>query len=250
MKCLAFKVITMNTGIDRKKFLSTIALISLLITSAYAQFERTAGKVVTDRQPGGIIETWNLEKAKEVEGSFFMNENWYVGSINLYDGRVLENIPLKYNLRDDFLHILDENGENRIMRTNKIKSFRWFNLENKENEEFSNSSDYDIHDTPLTGVVKVLVEGKCDLLLHKNLILQKGTYSVVHDAGQKYDEYIINEDFYVDKDDHLQIVKNKKTVLNIFEEEREKLKSYIKENRINVKKEEGLIAVVNYYNSL
>jgi hypothetical protein len=79
----------------------------------------------------------------------------------------------------------------------------------------------------------------------------KGTYSVVHDAGQKNDEYTTKEEYYISKNGNLFKVKNKKSVLAVFEEEkRYELEQFIKDNRLNIKKQEDLMQLVEYYNSL
>ena len=216
-----------------------------------AQFERTAGKIVADNQPGGIIETWDLERSSILEGSFFINDNWYVGDVKLYDGRELENVPLKYNLRDDFLHILDNYNEVAgVIKLAKIATFEWFNMEEKKNKRYVNCLDYKVNDTHLTGVAEILIEGKADLLIYKELDLLKGNYSLIHDAGQKNDEYVINDHYYICIDETMHHIKNKKSLLGIFESHQEKMDQFIKANHLRAKNENDLQEIVNYYNSL
>jgi len=217
----------------------------------FAQFERTAGKIVADKQPGGIIEAWDLERSNILEGSFFINDNWYVGDVKLYDGRELENMPLKYNLRDDFLHILDNNNEMvGVIKLDKIAAFEWFNMEEKKNKRYVNCLDYKVNDTHLIGVAEILIDGKADLLIYKELDLLKGNYSLIHDAGQKNDEYVINDHYYICIDETMHHIKNKKSLLGIFEPYQEKMDQFIKANHLRAKNENDLQEIVNYYNSL
>jgi len=228
----------------------TVFLWAGIFPGLQAQFERTAGKIITDKKPGGIIETWNLEKSGIVEGNFFINKDWYIGDVRLYDERILEKVPLKYNLRDDLLHILDENRETRVINFDKIAQFEWFNFEEKNNNHFVNCMDLNVDDTPLVGMAELVVEGKASLLVYRDLEIQKGMYSVIHDAGNKNDEYQINEHHYIDLNDHRYLIKNKKSIEGIFGGRQEAIEKFIKANHFNVKKKDHLSEIVHYYNSL
>jgi hypothetical protein len=234
----------------RKISYNLMILIFCCLTGLKAQFERTAGKIVADKQPGGIIETWDLEKTDIVEGNFFIHEDWFVGDVQLYDGRVLNSVPLKYNLRDDLLHILDENKEVRVINVAKIAGFEWFNFQEKRNDRYVNCLDYEINDSRLFGVARLLVEGKADLLLYRMLEIQKGMYSVIHDVGQKQDEYKINEYHYICVNDEIYQIKNKKSLEGVFGKHQQKMEKFIKANRYKIKNEEHLSEIVRYYNSL
>jgi hypothetical protein len=228
----------------------TVFLLAGIFSGLQAQFERTAGKIVSDKKPGGIIETWNLEKSNIVEGNFFINKDWYIGDVQLYDGRKLEKVPLKYNLRDDLLHILDETRETRVIKFDKIAQFEWFNFEEKNNNHFVNCMDLNKNDTPLVGMAELVVEGKANLLVYRELEIQKGMYSVIHDAGNKNDEYKIYEKHYIDLNDHRYLVKNKKSIEGIFGKHLEAIEKFIKANHFNVKNKDHLSEIVHYYNSL
>lgn len=235
---------------QKKVIYVVVFLMTGLLSGLQAQFERTAGKIVTDKKPGGIIETWNLEKSSVVKGNFFINEDWYIGDVQLYDGRTLEKVPLKYNLRDDLLHILDENRETRVIRLDKIARFEWFNVEEKHNNHFVNCMDFKVENTPLTGMAELAVEGKADLLVYRELEIQKGMYSVTHDAGNKNDEYKINEKHYIDLNGRGYLIKNKKSIEGLFGTYQEAVEKFIKANHFNVRRKNHLSEIVLYYNSL
>jgi len=225
-------------------------LILFYVTNLQAQFERSAGKIMADKKAGGIIETWNLEKSNIVAGSFFINQDWYIGDVRLTDGRALTKVPLKYNLRDNLLHILDGNNEIRVINSAKIAEFEWFNFEDKKNNRYVNCNDYQVNHFGLVGVAELLVEGKANLLVYRVLEIQKGMYSVIHDAGQKNDEYIINENHYISLGEVMYLIKNKKSLEGIFKEQQAQMEKFIKANHFKVKNEEHLSEIVRYYNSL
>lgn len=218
--------------------------------NAYSQINTNQGRIIAADNPGGIIEAYELEKSDVVEGSFFINDYWLVGSALLYDGRAFSNNPLKYNLRDDYLVILDDYEVSRSLRFDKIKNFEWFDIELKKNVFFVNCFEFDTESTPLTGFAEVLVEGKVDLLLYRNLNLVKGNYSITHDAGQLNDEYTIEEQFYLNIENSLYPVKKKKSLLPHLEDKQPEIEKFVKSNHLRYNDREGMIKIINYYNSL
>jgi len=218
--------------------------------SSYAQFDTKQGRIIADENPGGIIEAYELEKSDVAEGSFFINDYWLVGSALLYDGRAFSNNPLKYNLRDDYLVILDNNEVSRVLRFDKIKNFEWFDIELKKNAFFINCFEFDSEGTPLIGFAEVLVEGEIDLLLYRKLNLVKGNYSITHDAGQLNDEYKIDELHYLNIENKLYLGQKKKTILPLLENKRTEVEKYVKVNHLRYNERADLIKIITYYNSL
>lgn len=229
-------------------------ILSILIfftgTYSFAQFDTKQGQIIADNNPGGIIEAYELEKSDVAEGSFFMNDYWLIGAALLYDGRVFSGSPLKYNLRDDYLVVLDDHEVSRALRFDKIKNFEWFDVDTKKNAFFVNCMEFNSDDAPLTGFAEVLVEGEIDLLLHRKLILVKGNYSITHDAGQLNDEYNIEELFYLNIEDKLVLAQKKKTILPLFEDKRTDVEKYVKGNYLRYNNREDLIKIITYYNTL
>ncbi len=232
---------------------STILLLIFFVfnlQAAFAQVERTSGKIVIEDNPGGVVETWNLSKEEDIHGSVYIDDFWNIGTIELYDGRIIKDIPLKYNLRDDRLHIKDNNEKLRILDFDKIKKFYWFNSEEKEMETFVNWLDYAYNNTSLTGFLQLLSQGSVDLYLYHNVYLQKGNYSLIHDAGRDYDEYRTEEEVYYGKNNTLyKLPKKKKRILEIFAPHQHEVKNYTKARGLNIKKIEDLAETVNFYNN-
>ncbi|MBR9997647.1 MAG: hypothetical protein KFF73_01690 [Cyclobacteriaceae bacterium] len=231
-------------------FLIICLLILIDLPQLQAQFERTAGKIVADKKPGGIIETYNLEKSDAVEGSIFINDAWYIGDVTLKDERRLEKVPLKYNLRDDLLHILDSNNVTRVIESDRINHFEWFNFKDKKNNLFVNALRYRIDEVPLTGMAEILVDGEACLLIYRKLKIQEAMYSVIHDAGQKNDEFVIHEIHYIGLGHKLFRIRSKKSLRGLFPGQEEAMESFIRVNHFNVKNADHLGLIVRQYNSL
>ena len=218
--------------------------------SLYAQFDAREGRIVNDGYPGGVIETVNLEKSSVIEGTFFINDYWSVGDVLLYNEKAIKGMPLKYNLRDEVLLLLDANQISRVLRDDEIEKFEWFDVEKKQNILFINCMNYDIEGAPLIGFFEVLNEGQVELLLYRTLILDEGYYSVTHDAGKLHDEYKKKETLYLTTDMGLLEVKGKKELYNFFGEYAEEVKQFVKNNNLRLKQTNELSRVIDYYNKL
>ncbi len=218
--------------------------------SLFAQFDKREGRVVNDGYPGGVIETVNLEKSSVIEGSFFINDDWSVGDVLLYNGKAITSMPLKYNLRDEMLLLLDANQISRVIRDDEIEKFEWFDVNKKLNVLFVNCLNYKLEGVPIIGFFEVVTEGQVDLLLYRTLILDEGYYSVTHDAGRLNDEYKIKETLYLSSDQKLFEVKGKKELFNYFGEYNEEIKQFMKNNNLGLKKTIELARVIDYYNKL
>lgn len=215
-----------------------------------AQVEDRDGLMMADSYPGGIVETRELEKSSIVEGSFFINNNWSVGNVSLYSGKAIKGMPLKYNLRDEVLLLLDENQVSRLLRDDQIEKFEWFDSEKNKNVLYTNCLDYELNGVPMVGFLEVLTAGKVDLLLYRTLTLQEGYYSVTHDAGQLNDEYKINEFFYLSSEKALFEIKNKKSLYEYAGDHSSEIKSYAKKQGLRLKDPDDLTKLINYYNSI
>ena len=235
-----------------KKIYIPVFILQLLFSyiSSMAQVEDRDGIFTTNSYPGGIVETRELEKSSVVEGSFFINNTWSVGNVILYNGKAIKGMPLKYNLRDEVLLLLDENQVSRLLRDDQIEKFEWFDSDKNKNVLFINCLDYELNGVPMVGFLELLSAGKVDLLLYRTLTLQEGYYSVTHDAGQLNDEYKINEFFYLSKEKTLFELKSKKSLYEYAGDDAGEIKSYAKKQGLRFKDPDDLTKLINYYNSI
>jgi len=103
--------------------------------------------------------------------------------------------------------------------------------------------------SPVKGYFKVIVDGKTKFLFKKR---------EEHKYGKKgafgYDAYktFISE-YYLKKDDERiahKVKKNKKSILEALSDERNKVETYTKENKLKYSSEKDLAAILAYYDSL
>ena len=236
--------------ITMKKIYIPIFMLLFSYINSVAQVEVQEGLLIADSYAGGLVETRELEKSSVVEGSFFINNNWSVGNVILYNGKAIKGMPLKYNLRDEVLLLLDKNQVSRLLRDDQIEKFEWFDSEKNKNMLFINCLEYEHNGVPMVGFLELLSTGKVDLLLYRTLMLQEGYYSVTHDAGQLNDEYKINELFYLSSEKSMFEIKNKKVLYEYTGDHAGEVKTYAKKNRLRLKDPDDLTELINYYNSI
>jgi len=235
----------------KKTFICIFVLpLLFIVQNVSAQIEERDGLFIANSYPGSAVETKELEKSLVAEGSFFINNNWLLGDVLLFDERIIEKMPLKYNLRDDQLVILDETQISRVLRFDKIDKFVWFDIDKKRNITFTNSLEFNSNGSGLVGFLEILVEGEWFLYRHYNLILTRGNYSITHDAGQLNDEYVIEENFYLGKDKTLYAANKKKEIKSLLNDKNPEVEKFIKSRNIKFNKEEDLASLIRYYNSL
>ena len=81
---------------------------------------------------------------------------------------------------------------------------------------------------------------------------READYGGAYSQDRRYDEYHDRYSYYLKTDDNeLQMLKpNKKSVLEILEDNSDELQQYIKKEKPDLKTEEGLIQVINFYDKL
>jgi len=235
-----------------KTLIQTILTTLLIIAEimAYAQSSTNHGQGIAVSNPGGILETFDLERISMDKESIFIHDHWSIGSAFLYDGNSFRKCPMKYNLLDDYLIIKDMNGISKKLLLNKIKKFQWFDIKTKKNVFYINCLEYENDNTHLSGFAELLIEGKINLLLYRNLAIVKGNYIITHDAGQRNDEYLVEEMYYVNIDNKLYPANKKKYIMHLLKDRRNEIEEFVNSNNLKYNDKEGLIRIVNFYNSL
>ena len=102
------------------------------------------------------------------------------------------------------------------------------------------------------GYFEVLEEGKCDLYRRYTCRLEEGYYNKALSAGDRSYKYVKFEHYYMSKDNEpaVKIKAKKGSLFKIMTENKDEIDIYIKENKLKLSKEEDLIKLINYYNSL
>ena len=234
-----------------KKLFVLILMFSII--SSFAQSDVQKDVILSNYSAGSsanVITEIPFQKG-ETTGSIYIAEDWYSGSLELIDGRVVANYPLKYNIRNNEIEINTEEGV-RIVNYSMIKDFAWMNT-TKGVELFQNCDSYtkNNEDLNLTGFFQVLVDGKTKLFIKSKIDLVESNYNVAMNAGSKSDKFVKKDEYYIYKDEQLhKILKSKGSVLNVLKDKKKEVKNYAKNNDLKFRVIEDLVKIIEYYNTL
>ena len=190
-----------------------------------------------------IYKSFHPEKAteyKDVEGTPYLNSEFFVGNFVLSDSSILE-IPIRYNVYSDEMQYQVE-GVNYIvgnpLAIEKVQIaesvFKYIPFINKG------------------GYFELIESGKCSLV-KKRVVKYKPAEGPKAMVGVAVPAEFIKEPavFYIiNNQSQVFKIKNKKSIIEAFQDQKQKIEDFIKTERINNIKKENLIKVVTYYNKL
>ena len=216
----------------------------VLITSSltYSQSDNDVDLLITNSSNN--ITTFD-SRSKKIVGSSYINESFSPAKINDKN----EIYAIRYNALQDKMEI-DKSGSIYNLNTNLISSIT-FNTINKTYKVYTYE---DITNNKQKGFFVVLFSGsKLSLLLQEKI-----KYIEERIAKNGYEDYTpptlkrVNDMlFFADENGIVKELSNrKKDVLAIFSSKENEIELYIKENKLNYKKEKDLITIFSYYNSL
>jgi hypothetical protein len=227
------------------KHISIFVFISIFPIIGFAQNPNDALIVFSN----GYIRTMNIQNKKTTtEGSYYYNDNWYIGKLELFSGEIINDYPLKLDLKFNQIDI-KVNESVKIITAGAIKEIVWRNSLGSI-EVLRNTSLYkDFKGS--NGFFSVLVEGNITLMKKMELTLLEGNYNGAIDAGNENSKYVKKEKYYILKDYKInKIRKSRRIVSQLLSDQITKIEEFVDANNLNLKEEDDLIRVFDYYNSL
>ncbi|MGB1211113.1 MAG: hypothetical protein ACPG41_06795 [Lacinutrix venerupis] len=82
--------------------------------------------------------------------------------------------------------------------------------------------------------------------------IKEGTINVMTKLKETSDKYILNDDYYISKDNSTveKIRLKKKHLLNVMSDAKKEIADYVKRNDLSYKEEDDVIKIIKYYNTL
>ncbi len=232
-----------------------ICILTLLQGNINAQNTvggRNAGGVDINAAPGGIVQEIKKEGNSTV-GSTYLNEEWTKGSIKLTGGNDLSNQLLRYDVEKGLIELYMSENKVKIINEKFVNSVQIVSNTKLKNDKLLNGNHFFINEVPLTGLVlSEELKGKYNLITKFSVKKTNSSYVKALDAG-KYESIIsIEKQLYLSLDMKLtEIPRKKKKIIELFKKDADIfiIKTYIKENNLNVNKYEDLVLLVKYINS-
>ena len=182
--------------------------------------------------------------AQKIEGTPYLSEKYVDGEI-LFGTTGRSTVPLRYNIFQDLMEY-QQNGKALVLDpSSKIKRVRLGESTYIVDKfEFDGKTKY--------GFLNLLDSGKVTLLAKKVVKYQEPLKGRALDGGDLPAKFSRSSDafYYRIGNGQLQEVDNLKDMIASFPDKQEELKQFAKKEKISPKKEEELLKLVRYYNSL
>ena len=172
---------------------------------------------------------------------FLFSKEFLPGSLTI-NGEFYKNILINYDIYND--EILTPKNHGSIVQLNKemVDSFTLVNGGVKY--RFVNTQEDSL--SVIQGYVNELYKGKCILYVKYKKEIQQLA------VDDKYDLFYRTYRIYLLKEGQINQITSKNDLLRLLKDNKDRVKSYIKKNKLKVTKKEpaSFIAVIRYYDSL
>lgn len=220
--------------------LSMVFWMILIVNLVYGQEVNMLEQQIN---PGAVIDELPLP-SPSIEGSFYLYEDWCKGSVTLKNGDVIDDVLLKYDLKNNILEIKTPKFV-KVCIPNLLKEF---SLEDdlQQRTEFTNISAFD---RSKIGILEIrYAKGDHMYAVEHYAEIKEATYVPAIDMGSRNKKILKKSNHYLVKNTNLiPFKKSKKSILNITGKHSSTVESYIKSNGLKLKKEEDLLQLMRYY---
>lgn len=217
----------------------SVALTLATITVAAAQFT----VVDVTGQP------FMTKSYTDVRGSAYLYDTWMKGSVTTDKGVTYEGIELMYDQVANELIFKSSSGETKTF----VQPIIEFSIKTMKDEVMLKEQVFRKGFVPVDAAspetyYEVLTDGEAQLLKRTaKAIFEELPYG----ASSKVKTFQSEIHYYIAKNGKLiKIKKDKKSILRALSDEETEIEEYIKNKRIDLKKDEGLASLVAYYNSI
>ncbi len=229
-----------------------IILVFTVFSSAISGQSLSEVSVVDNQvSPGNVLEL--PLRPPKTDGTYFLYDNWKPGEVTLINEQIAKNVPIKYDLFNNWLEIKTDD-DIKICPSTFLSSFK---IAPNPGEEYTylnirqfRSSEND----NLDGIFREIAR-----FPNKNIILvarpytylKESTYVMAIDMGTRNDKIIKKEKFYVIIDGFYQeLPKKKREFYAIFKSHSNDVIDFANKNKVSHKTESGLHRILNFFDQL
>ncbi len=181
-----------------------------------------------------------------VEGNPFVDKDFEKGIILFKDSTRAGDVPLRLNTYTDNIEF-EINDTIKVLTSPEVIDNISFGHREFIYSRYKEGAFYK------NGYFEVLAKGNCQLLLRRESIIKREQLPASNYEGGNYRNYFRTAKIYfIKKDDRpaVKISKSKKSILNALGDHKSELEKYIKTNHLKLSKEDAIIDLIYYYNSL
>lgn len=245
------------------KTTSIITAILLSAVSVFAQDSKIQDAAVFNSLPNGYgapgknqntMSSYDF-RYEGVKGSKYFIEEWLTGQLVFVkeNTKAPKVVPLKYDIHAKELLFKRSIGDSIVVNPSQITGFIINDAKNNISYPFVKVDGLRTEGGTIpVSYLLVLYKNKTSLLKHVSKMMQKANYQGAYSVDRRYDAYLDNSEYYLQKTDgSLKRVKLKKSsVLSALHDNKDAIDTFIKKENLELKSEYELARVVDYYNTL
>lgn len=231
------------------KLFTIVTIITLTLNTTYGQ--NAYSPIPEEGIVNFITSSTEIEPSK-AKGSPYLNEEFIHGEV-IVDDKVKEVGKMRYNAYRNEVEILDNISKDSYYSLLKRAYIRV----EIGGRNYSIYTYVDSDKSIKTSYFSDLNDGKVKLLFKPEAILKQARRPST--SYEKYvpPTYVWNSSYYIldkvntDSENHAVKVRlTKNNILGFTGTQKEEMKTYIKENKLNLRQEKDVINFLNYFNSL
>ena len=181
-----------------------------------------------------------------IKGTPYLDSNFVATSFKFVKSSAKLEAPSRYDLYANEIEVQTTAGI-RVINNKMVDSYKC--AVGKDSVLYVNASNYKFEGTELIGFLKVISDGKVQLLESYKLEIIKPTYNASLEVGDRNSHLVKKSALMYSNGGELFKV-SKKGIQTLFAPQKEKMDAYIKANKLDVKDEKDLKLAFDYFNSL
>jgi hypothetical protein len=188
-------------------------------------------------------------KYADVNGSAYLFPNFKFATIVLSDGRKYGNVKARLNLVEHEVNFIASNGEEGYIGKGMVNTITISDTNKQEIKVYTFQTGFPSIDNQ-SGIhfYQVLVAGKLSLLKSINKNIEERVNEL---SGEKSKEFAIRENLYIVSGGSLKRVKKDAGFFTeAMADQKDAIRQFISENKVNFKNEEQVRKLIEFYNTL
>lgn len=188
------------------------------------------------------------KKYEDIKGTAYLYPSWATGTLTEKNGKVYSNLLLKY---DSYKDRVELNQDGQILEVSALEypKFTLTFAEPGTNDvmKHSFSTGFDIPGFSRTNYFDLIYQGRFTLLRkYKTSFVEENVTSYGTSDAQK--SFQLNKLYFVIDQDKIskEVKLNKKSILEAFPLQSERIEAFLKEQKMKVKSESDLIKIITF----
>lgn len=232
-----------------KKLLLCFSLFTVLLSNAQRNTISTTGKWGQQIFISDVNGQAFINKYEGISGSVYDQTDYQLARITLKDGRVYNDVKTRINLLEQEVNFIASNGQEGYLGKGMASEIAYIDgKDDTQNVKIFQCGFPPIDNQNRISFYQILFNGKTSLLKSVYKSIQERNNDL---SGERFKEFATYENIYLLKEGTMsRIKKDKSSVLAMFQDKKEVIAKYIEDQKLNLKNEAHLIALVQYYNTL